>query len=99
MRRRIAIAAGVERLGVAEARQRGAVGAQQEDRLDQVAARLLDGQRGELAVVERALAHDAVDGERQLLADLREVSSGTRRVAAPLAREQPCALRWPPRRP
>ena len=36
---------GVDRFGEAEARQRGAIGAHQEDRLDQVAARLLDRQR------------------------------------------------------
>jgi hypothetical protein len=37
--------AGVDRNAGAEAGQRGAIGAQQEDRLDQVAARLLDRQR------------------------------------------------------
>ena len=57
--------AGLDRLAGAEARQRGAEGADQEDRLDQIAARLLDGERRELAVIERAFAHDAVDGERQ----------------------------------
>ena len=38
---------GVERLGEAEARQRGAIGADQEDRLDQIAARLFDRERGD----------------------------------------------------
>ena len=56
MRRSISIAPVSTGTRVAEARQGGAVGAHEEDRLDQVAARLLDGERGELAVVERALA-------------------------------------------
>jgi hypothetical protein len=43
--------AGVHRLGGTEARQGGAKRAQQEDRLDHVAARLLDGQCGEFTVV------------------------------------------------
>jgi hypothetical protein len=47
--------AGVERLRRAEARQRGAIGAQQEDRLDQIAASLLDRQRREAAVVTASL--------------------------------------------
>ena len=62
--------AGIDRLGRAEARQRGAEGAHQEDRLDQVAARLLDRERGEFAVVQRAFGHHAVDAERELLGDL-----------------------------
>jgi hypothetical protein len=37
----------VEGQRIAEARQGRAIGAQQEDRLDQVAARLLDGERGQ----------------------------------------------------
>src|SRR5690606_22720718 len=48
------------------------VGAQQEHRLDQVAARLLDGERRKFGIVERTLAHYAVDGERQLPGDLLE---------------------------
>ena len=80
--------AGVDRLGRAEARQRRAEGAHQEDRLDQVAARLLDGERRQFAVVERALAHDAVDGERKLLGDLGQRQFGHVAVAAPLMRQQ-----------
>ena len=57
----------VERLGRAEARTGGAKGAQQEDRLDQVAARLLDREGSKRTVIERSLAHHAVDRERKLL--------------------------------
>ena len=81
-------AAGVDRQGVAEARQGGAVGAQQEDRLDQVAARLLDGERGQLAVVARALGHHAIDGERELLVDLLERELRHVAVAAPPVGQQ-----------
>ena len=57
---------GVDWLAGAEARQRRAERAQQEDRLDQVAARLLDRERGQLAIVERTLGHHPVDCEREL---------------------------------
>ncbi len=80
--------AGVDRLGRAEARQRGAEGAHQEDRLDHVAARLLDGERRQLAVVERAFGHHAVDAERKLLGDLGERQFRHVAVAAPLMRQQ-----------
>ena len=69
-------------LRVAEARQRGAIGAHQEDRLDHVAARLDDGERGQFPVVERAFAHHPVDAERQLLDDLVEPQRRHRTVAA-----------------
>ena len=80
--------AGIDRLGRAEARQRGAEGAHQEDRLDHVAARLLDRERRQLAIVERAFAHHAVDGERELLGDLGERQFRNVAVAAPLMRQQ-----------
>ncbi len=73
----------VERFGIAEARQGRAIGAQEEDRLYEVAPRLLDRQRGKVAVVERALGHDAVDGQSELLHDLRECQRRNRAVAAP----------------
>ena len=76
----------------AEARQRRAEGAHQEDRLDQVAARLLDRERRELAVVERAFGHDPVDRKRELLGDLLERELRHRRIAAPLMREQPMGI-------
>ena len=80
--------AGIDRLGRAEARQRGAERAHQEDRLDHVAARLLDGERRQFAVVQRALGHDAVDAERKLLGDLGQRHLGNVTVAAPLMRQQ-----------
>ena len=62
----------VERLGRAEARQRRAIGPHQEGRLDRIALRLLQRQRREIGIVERALVHDAAAGETHLLADLRD---------------------------
>ena len=67
----------------AEARQGGAIGADQEDRLDQIAARLLDRQRGKVGIVKRPLGHHPVDGQRQLLADLRDGQLRNARIAAP----------------
>src|SRR5215475_4023898 len=61
-----------------------AIGTQQEDRLDQVAARLLDSKCGKIWIVDGALAHDAVDGEGELLANLRGRQLGHVKRAAPL---------------
>ena len=83
MRRRQAHGRGLERFRCAEAHQRGAIGAQQEGGLDQVAPRLLDGQRREEAVVARPFRHDAIDREAHLLFDLRDGQFRQRRVAAP----------------
>ena len=77
---------------IAEARQCGAVGAHQEDRLDQIAARLHDGERRELPVVERALAHHPVDAEAELLDDLVEPERRHVAVAAPAVGEQPVGV-------
>ncbi len=84
--------AGIDGLGGAEARQGGAEGAHEERRLDEIAARLLDGQGREVAVVERALGHDAVDGERQLLADLGGRDFGDGRIAAAVVGEEPVGI-------
>ncbi len=81
--------AGIDRLAHAEPRQGGAKGAEQEDRFDQIAARLLDRQSSKLAIVERAFVHDAIDGERELLLDLLKRQFRHRRIAAPLMRQQP----------
>src|SRR5215469_15315641 len=62
--------AGVNRLGRAEARQRCAKGADQEDRLDHVAARLLDCERCKFAVIKRSLAHHPIGGQSKLPGDL-----------------------------
>ena len=79
---------GVDRLADGDPRQGRAIGTQQEDRLDQIAARLLDGERRQAAIVERALGHHAVDRQRQLLVDLGAAQLGQRRIAAPRLGEQ-----------
>src|SRR6516162_25689 len=81
-------ARGIERRGRAQARARGAKRAQEKDRFDQVSARLLDGERRQLAVVQRALGHHAVDRERELLRYLLERNLGNAAIAAPHVREQ-----------
>ena len=73
---------------VAEPGQRRAIGAQQEDRLDEIAARLLDGERGQRAVVAGAFGHHAVDRQAELLVDLRERELGHGAVAAALVGQQ-----------
>src|SRR5215467_14270354 len=65
-----------------------AIGTQQEDRLDQVAARLLDGKCGKIWIVDGALAHHAVHGEGELLANLCSRQLGHIGCAAPLFSEQ-----------
>ena len=62
----------LDRPAEAEARQRGAIGAHQKDRLDQIAARLHDSERCKFLVVERAFAHGAINREAELLDDLVE---------------------------
>ncbi len=84
--------AGIDRLGGAEARQGGAEGADEEGGLDEIAARLLDGQRRKVAIIERALGHDAVDGEGQLLADLGGRDFRHRRIAAAVVGEEPVGI-------
>src|SRR5262249_61888179 len=81
-------ARGVERRGRAQARAGGAKRAQEKDRFDQVSARLLDGERRELAVVKRSLGHHAVDRERELLRYLLERNLGNAAIAASHVREQ-----------
>src|SRR5216683_3220367 len=66
---------------IAEPRQRGAIGTHQEDRLDQITARLLDGECGEFAIIQRAFAHHAIDGERELLGNLVEAKLRHRWIA------------------
>lgn len=84
-------ARGVERHAVAEPRQRRAVGAQQKDGLHHVARGLLDGERGQFGVVDRALGHHAVDRELELLADLAHRQLRRAGVAAALVGQQPVA--------
>ncbi len=84
--------AGVDRLGGAEPRQGGAKGAHQEDRLDHVAARLLDRQRRQFAVIQRAFGHDPIDAEAQLFGDLRQRHFRNVAIAAALMRQQPMGV-------
>ncbi len=84
--------AGIDRLGRAEPRQRGAERAHQEDRLDHVAARLLDGKRREFAVIQRAFGHDAIDAEAELFGDLGERHFRNVAIAAALMRQQPMGV-------
>ena len=79
---------GVDRLRGAEAGERGAVGADQENRLEHVAARLFDGERCELSVIERALAHHTVDRERELFGNLLEAELRHGGIAAARRGEQ-----------
>ena len=85
-------AAGVQRAGGAQARQRGAVGAQQENGFHQVACCLLDGKGGQLRVVHRSLGHDAVHRQLELLADLRYREFGLQDIAPALAGQQLVAV-------
>ncbi len=75
-----------------EARQGGAVGPQEKDGLHQVAAGLFHGQGRQFGVVERALAHDPVHGQGELLADLVQAQFGNGPVAAPLLGQEPVGV-------
>src|SRR6267378_1103484 len=80
--------AGIDRFGRAEARQCGAKGPDQKDRLDHVAACLLDRERRKLAVIQRALRHDAIDAKAKLLGYLGEREFRDVAIAAALMRQQ-----------
>ncbi len=79
---------GIDGLADAEARQGRATGAQQKNRLDQVAARLLDRERGEIAIVKPAFGHDAIDRKGKLLSDLLDRQGRYRRIAAAMLRQE-----------
>ena len=51
------------RVGGTQTRQGGAIGADQENSLDQIATRLFDGKGGKVGVVQRAFGHHAIDGQ------------------------------------
>ena len=72
-----------QRLADRQARQGGAIGAQQEDRLHQIAAGLFDGQRRQLAIVDAAFGHHPIHRQPQLLFDLFRADRRQRVVAAP----------------
>ena len=76
---------GVPRHAVGQPWQRGAVGAQQEDRLHQVAAGLFDRQRRQLAVVNAAFGHHPIHRQPQLLFNLLTAQLRLIRVAPPQA--------------
>src|SRR3984893_8505178 len=80
--------AGINRLTPAKTGQRRAKGALQKNRFDQVAARLLDGDCRKLAIIERALAHDAIDCPAELLLELLERELRERRLTAPVMGKQ-----------
>ena len=73
----------IDRFGIAETGQGGAIGPDQKDRFDQIAACLLDRQRREVGIKERSFGHDAVHRQPELLADLRDRKLGHRSIAPP----------------
>ena len=74
----------VNRQRMREARQRRAVGSQQECSLDQIALRLLHRQRGKFLVVQRTFAHRAIDTAAELTLDLRQRQLRDRLITTPL---------------
>ena len=78
----------IHRLRRTKTRQGRAIGAHQESRLDRVALRLLQGERGQILIIERALVHDAGDGQLHLLADLACLQFWRCGVATTLLRDQ-----------
>ncbi|MNF89894.1 hypothetical protein D3C84_724390 [compost metagenome] len=78
----------VDRQARAEARQRGAISAQQENRLHHVPCRLFDRQRGQLFVIQRAFAHHPRHCQRQLLTNLLDAQLSDRRIAPTFFRQQ-----------
>ena len=70
----------IDRLGRPKARQRGSIGADEEDRFDQIAPRLLDRKSRKVGIVKRAFGHDTVDSKAELLANLRDAELGDSRV-------------------
>src|SRR5882672_7162107 len=83
---------GIDRFGRAEARQSGAERAQQENRLDQVAARLLDREGCEFAIVQRPFGHHPVDTKAELFGYLGERNFGNIAIATTLVRQQPMGV-------
>jgi len=79
--------AGIDRLGGAEPRQSGAERAQQENRLDHVAAGLFYRKCREFAIIERAFGHHAIDRKAELSGNLIERDFGNVTIAAPLMRQ------------
>jgi hypothetical protein len=78
----------VDRFADRQLRQRGAVGAQQEDGFDVIAAGLLERQRRQLAVGDAAFGHHPVDGQIQLLFNLGDAQLGKLFIAPSSVRLQ-----------
>ena len=75
--------AGINRPRAAEAGQGRPEGADQESRLDHVAAGLFNRQRCKFRVEERSFRHDPGGGQLQLLRNLVQCQIGDRLIAAP----------------
>ena len=67
-----------DRLGDRQARLRRAVGAQQQNRLVEIAARLGQRQRCQIGLIERGFAHDAVDQIGEAVAHRVDTLAGDR---------------------
>ena len=80
--------AGVDGFRCREPRQRGAESTQQKKRFDQIAPRLLDGQCRQVAIVERAFGHHAINRQGHLRFDLGDGEFRHTRVAATFFGEQ-----------
>jgi hypothetical protein len=79
---------GIQRLGVTKAGQRGAIGAQQKNRLEHVTGGLAHRHRGQLLVVQRTFLHDAGNAQAQLLANLIQRQLGCGWIATTRFGEQ-----------
>ncbi len=66
-----------------QAWQRGAIGTQQKDRLDQIAAGLFNRQRRQFRIVNPAFGHHPIHRQSQLLRHLIAAEFGYRPIAAP----------------
>ena len=73
---------GVERLAYRQLRQRGAVGAQQENRFNVIAAGLFQRQRRQFAVGNAAFGHHAIYREVKLLFNLGDAQFGQIGIAS-----------------
>ena len=71
----------IDGFGKPESGQGRAKGANEKDRLDEIASGLLDGERGEFAVVKRPFRHHPINGYRQLFRDLVDPQRRHRPVA------------------
>ena len=73
----------IDRKGGPKTRQRGAIGADEKHRLNQIAARLLDRKRRQIGIVKRTFCHHPVYSQCHLLTDLRDTQFRHRHITAP----------------